>query len=43
MMKDLGHILVAVKDSLLVSPEESTSKLCHEASSIVMRDTYISQ
>ena len=40
-MKDLGHALVAVNDSLLVSPEESTSKLCHEATSIVMRDTYL--
>ena len=39
-MKDLGHTLVAVKDSLLISPEELTSKLCHEATLIVMRDTY---
>ena len=42
MMKDLGHTLVAVKDSLLVSPEELASKLRHEATSIVMRDTYLS-
>ena len=41
-MKDLGHALVAVKDSLLISPEESTSKLHHEATLIVMRDTYLS-
>ena len=41
-LKDLGHALAAVKDSLLISPEESTSKLCHEATSIVMRDTYLS-
>ena len=39
-MKDLGHTLVAVKDSLLISPEELTSKLRHEATLIVMRDTY---
>ena len=40
-MKDLGHTLVAVKDSLLVSPEELTCKLHCEATSIVMRDTYL--
>ena len=41
-MIDLGHALVAVKDSLLISPEELTNKLCHEATLIVMRDTYFS-
>ena len=41
MMKDLSHALVAVKYSLLVSPEECTSKLHCEATSIVMRDTYL--
>ena len=41
-MKDLGHALVAVKDSLLISPKEWTSKLRSEATLIAMRDTYLS-
>ena len=41
-MKDLGNALVAMKDSLLISPEEATSKLHCEATSIIMKDMYLS-
>ena len=40
-MKDLGNALVAMKDSLLISPEDPTSKLRRETTSFVMKDTYL--
>ena len=41
-VKDLGNAIVAMKDSLIVTPEESSSKLRHEATAIVMKDKYLS-
>ena len=41
-VKDLGNAIVAMKDSLIVTPEESSSKLRREATAIIMKDKYLS-
>ena len=41
-VKDLGNTIIAMKDILLVTPKESSSKLHCEATAIVMKDKYLS-
>ena len=41
-VKDLGNALATMKVSLLVTPEELSSKLRCEATAIVMKDSYLS-
>ena len=41
-VKDLGNAIITMKDSLLITPEESSSKLSCEATAIVMKDKYVS-
>ena len=41
-VKDLGNALTTMKDSLLVTPEESSSRLHHKATALVMKDSYLS-
>ena len=40
--KDLGNTLTTMKDSLYVTPEDPSSKLCHEATAIIMKDMHLS-
>ena len=40
-VKDLGNAIVAMKDCQLITPEESSSKLYHEATAIIMKDKYL--
>ena len=40
--KDLGNALTTMKDSLYVTPEDPSSKLCHEATAIIMKDMHLS-
>ena len=40
--KDLGNTLTMMKDSLYVTPEDPSSKLCREAMAIIMKDMHLS-
>ena len=41
-VKDLGNVLAAMKDSLLITPEELSSKLHCKATAIGMKDSFLS-